>query len=171
MHITNFSGCTLGCIQEKRFLGSNTVVSTKHSDASQNWHKMKRLSSSNTEQSKKPYSVLRTNSSPSFVNKTKRTLRCPLHECNISICNEVHMKPEYSPKQFKGPLDDLMLKIVGERCVPHFEDTGEFDNENKTCDKYPSNEEPRIHHTNCELELKGLKESLSSYSISSLKQL
>lgn len=170
MYINNFSGCTLGCIQEKCFLESNKVISTKHSDESQNWHKMKHLNSSNTEQSRKPYSVLRTNSSPSFVNKTKRTLRYPFHECNIPISNELN-KPEYSPKQFKGPLDDLMLKIVGERWVPDFEDNGEFDYEAKTCDKYLVNNESRINHTNCELELEGLKESLSSYSISSLKQL
>ena len=171
MHTTIFSGDTLGCVEEKCFLESDTDISTKHSDESENWNKMKRRSSSNAEQYKRPSNVLRTNLSPSFVNKTKRILKFPFHECNISSSNEVD-KTEYSPKQFKGPLDNLMLKIVGERWVPQFEDTGEFNNENNMCDNYVVNDESRVHHTNnCELELKGLKESLSSYSISSLKQL
>ena len=75
--------------------------------------------------------------------------------------------PRYSRKnfsaRFSGPLDDIMLSVVGEKVIPSFEELPS--KANKDCVKdFDEDGDPQI--TNCELELKGLKESLSSYSIS-----
>ena len=115
-------------------------------------------------------SLVKTNSRHSFKNETECSLKYPWHDGQQSSKSESSDHSYHSYSKFKGPLDDLMSKIVGERSIPYAEDESEYnDLNNSSCDNNHVNES-RIHHTNCELELKGLKESLSSYSISSLKQ-
>ena len=113
--------------------------------------------------------LVKTNSRPSVENETKCILKCPWHNEHQSSKNYSSDHSYHSSSQFKGPLDDLMSKIVGERSIPNEDDKIECNDLNNTSfDNYHVNES-RMHHSNCELELNGLKESLSSYSISSLK--
>ena len=115
-------------------------------------------------------SLVKTNYPLSVGNKTKCSLNYPWHEEHQNFKSHPSDHSYYPSSHFKGPLDDLMSKIVGERSIPYIEDESEYnDLNNSSCDNNHVNES-RIHHTNCELELKGLKESLSSYSISCLKQ-
>ena len=115
-------------------------------------------------------SLVKTNYPISVGNKIKCSLNYPWHEEHQNFKSHPSDHSYYPSSHFKGPLDDLMSKIVGERSIPYVEDESEYnDLNNSSCDNNHVNES-RIHHTNCELELKGLKESLSSYSISCLKQ-
>ena len=116
-------------------------------------------------------SLVKTNSHHSFKNETECSLKYPWHDGHQSSKSDSSDHSYHSCSQFKGPLDDLMSKIVGERSIPHEDDRMEYNDLNNTsCDNAYVNES-RMHHSNCELELSGLKESLSSYSISSLKQI
>ena len=116
-------------------------------------------------------SLVKTNSRHSFKNETECSLKYPWHDGQQSSKSDSSDHSYHSYSKFKGPLDDLMSKIVGERSIPYVDDKMECNDLNNTsCDNHYVNES-RMHHSNCELELNGLKESLSSYSISSLKQI
>ena len=80
-----------------------------------------------------------------------------------------HSKDEFSTVSFKGPLDDFMRKVVGDRILPNFKDSIDYSKGQGSCDMYLKYDSD-IQYTNCQLELQGLKESLSSYSLSSLRQ-
>ena len=137
-------------------------------DNAQNWLTQRKYFV-NTDNLKKSFNLNRTNSYQATLPKSKRNLELSLN--SIDNSNTIlENKTENSSSQFKGPLDDLMLKVVGERWNPSFEDIKECDTVHNTCDRSEVCDS-ELHYTNCQLELKGLKESLSSYSISSLRQL
>lgn len=167
-HTTVFSDFILDCGQKTSLPKTNAFIPTNDSDDSQYCHRMKPFGILNKEQQKKPYFVLRTTMNPSFCRKTKQALKYSFLDYNVSTGDEVNKSVNNSPKQFKGPLDDLMTKIVGDRWISSFEENEGFGNHNNTCDEYLLDNEFE-HHSNCILELEDLKQSLSSYSISSLK--
>ena len=168
--IFSFLGVTLYLRDNKSHSKAKATMTipSKHSKEQQKccWQR-ESLKLMNNEGSK---SLVKTKSRPSLKNKSNHTLKYPWHD---ELQNSVKQDAEtsyFAPSQCKGPLDDLMSKIVGERWIPFEEDELAYNNPNNTsCDIHHVNKS-KMHHTNCDLELKGLKESLSSYSISSLKQ-
>ena len=117
----------------------------------------------NNDENKQLFNTQKEKLRESGINKTTRSLGGYLSDTTNSI------KEEKIDSQFKGPLDEFISNIVGDRCGSHFEENKQCDNWENVGDVYKDNNDSVLRYTQCQLELKELKESLSSYSISSIR--
>ena len=117
----------------------------------------------NNDENKQLFNMQKEKLLENGINKPTRSLGGYLSDTTNSI------KEEQIDSQFKGPLDEFISDIVGDRCGSHFEDNKQCDNWENVSGVYNDNNDSVLRYTQCQLELKELKESLSSYSISSLR--
>ena len=117
----------------------------------------------NNDENKQLFNTQKEKLRESGINKPTRSLGGYLSDTTNSI------KEEQIESQFKGPLDEFISNIVGNRCGSHFEENKQCDNWENVGDVYKDNNDSVLRYTQCQLELKELKESLSSYSISSIR--
>ena len=144
------------------FTPSQSLLPDRSIDRQPYWQR-KPLDLINNDENKQLFNPQKEKLHEGRINKPLRSLEGYLSDTTNSI------KEEKIDSQFKGPLDEFISNIVGDRCGSHFEENKQCDSWENGGDVYKDNNGSVLRYTQCQLELKELKESLSSYSISSLR--
>ena len=145
------------------FTPSQSALLPDRSIDKQPYWQRKPLDLINNDENKQLFNIQKEKLREGGINKPSRSLEGYLSDTTNNI------KEEQIDSQFRGPLDEFISNIVGDRCGSHFEENKQRDNWENVGDVYKDNNDSVLRYTQCQLELKELKESLSSYSISSLR--